>query len=45
MIEVNNSLIRNAASAELEISLLPFAVGLLLVTVGCIAYLEWRRRR
>ena len=45
MVEVNESLIRDVASAELEISMLPFAVGLLIVTVGCIAYLEWRRRR
>ncbi len=45
MILVDDNLIQHILDAEIEINLMPLGVGMLLLTVGCIAYLEWRRRK
>ena len=41
MIMVDERLIQDVINAEIEINLMPLAVGCLLITLGCIAYLKW----
>ena len=41
MILVDERLIQNVINAEIEINLMPLALGFLLITLGGIAYLKW----
>jgi hypothetical protein len=41
MILVDDNLIQHILDAEVEISLMPLALGFLLITLGGIVYLKW----
>ena len=41
MMIVDERLIQNVVNAEIEINLMPLALGFLLITLGGIAYLKW----
>ena len=41
MIRVDDRIIKDVINAEIEINLMPLAVGILFLTFACIAYLRW----